>query len=49
MYLNVEQPGIGVLHVRYLLICHHCGNTKLFDEPTSSNKNNVPWSLEQYL
>ncbi len=48
MYLNVEEPGIGVRHVRYLLICHQCGNTKLFKQPTNSNKNNVPWSLEQY-
>ena len=28
VYVNVEQPGILVFHVRYIAICQHCGQAK---------------------
>ncbi|MFF5994642.1 hypothetical protein AAGS61_07760 [Lysinibacillus sp. KU-BSD001] len=51
VYVNVEQPGIGVRHVRYIAICQHCGQAKQFGDPShyDAEKNTYIWALNQYL
>lgn len=51
VYINVEQPGIGVRHVRYIAICQHCGQAKNFSDPShyDAEKDNYIWALNQYL
>ena len=51
VYVNVEQPGIGVYHVRYAAICHQCGEVKHFSDPSGydAEKDNYIWALNQYL
>lgn len=51
VYVNVEQPGIGVLHVRYVAICQHCGQAKMFGDPSrfDAETNRFFWALNQYL
>ena len=49
--VNVEQPGIGVRHVRYIAICQHCGQAKHFGDPShyDAEKDDYIWALNQYL
>ncbi len=51
VFVNVEQPGVGVRHVRYLAICQHCGQAKQFGDPShyDSEKEDFIWALNQYL
>ncbi|WP_285397292.1 hypothetical protein [Lysinibacillus sp. fls2-241-R2A-57] len=51
VYANVEQPGIGVYHVRNIAICQHCGETKYFGDPSyyDAEKDTYIWALNQYL
>lgn len=51
VFVNVEQPGVGVRHVRYIAICQHCGQVKHFGDPShyDAEKNNYIWALNQYL
>jgi hypothetical protein len=51
VYINVEQPGIGVYYVQYAAICHHCGEVKLFSDPSGYDveKGDYIWALNQYL
>ncbi len=51
IYVNVEQPGIGVRHVRYIAICQHCGQAKNFSDPSYYDAENDTfiWALNQYL
>ena len=51
VYVNVEQPGIQVYHVRYIAICQHCGQAKLFHDPRHHvpEKHAYIWGLKQYL
>ena len=51
VYINVEQPGIDVLHVRYIAICQHCGQGKVFGDPSRFDveTNDFIWALNQYL
>lgn len=49
--MNVEQPGIGVRHVRYTAICQNCGLAKQFGDPShyDNEKGDYIWALNQYL
>ncbi|WP_431029845.1 hypothetical protein [Lysinibacillus sp. LZ02] len=49
--VNVEQPGIGVHHVRYAAICQYCGEVKHFGDPSyyDAEKGNYIWALNQFL
>lgn len=49
--VNVEQPGIGVRHVRYVAICQYCGKAKHFGDPSyyDVEKDNYIWALNQSL
>ncbi|MGE7673187.1 hypothetical protein ACQKMV_06315 [Lysinibacillus sp. NPDC094403] len=49
--VNVEQPGIGVRHARDIAICQHCGEVKLFGDPSyyDAEKDNFIWALNQHL
>ena len=49
--VNVEQPGIGVRHVRYAAICQYCGEAKNFGDPSyyDAEKDNYIWALNQFL
>ena len=51
VYVNVEQPGIGVYHVRYIAICQHCGQAKQFGDPShyDAEKDTYIWALNQYI
>lgn len=51
VYVNVEQPGIGVFYVRYVAICQHCGQAKIFSDPSrfDAETNRFIWALNQYL
>lgn len=51
MIMNVEQPGIGVYHVRYIAICQHCGEAKHFSDPSDfdAEKNAYIWALDQFF
>ncbi|MEK4285198.1 hypothetical protein [Ureibacillus sp. FSL K6-0165] len=51
VYVNVEEPGIGVYHVRYSAICQHCGQAKIFSDPSHFDEKtkNYIWALNQYL
>lgn len=51
VFVNVEQPGIGVYHVRYAAICHYCGEVKHFSDPSGydAEKGDYIWALNQYL
>ena len=51
VFVNVEQPGIGVFHVRQLAICQHCGEAKQFSDPSyyDAEKGDYIWALNQYL
>ncbi|MFJ7952691.1 hypothetical protein ACIQZG_14295 [Lysinibacillus sp. NPDC096418] len=51
VYVNVEQPGIGCRHTRYIAICQHCGQAKKFGDPSyyDAEKNNYIWALNQHL
>mgnify|MGYP003413530120 CR=1 FL=1 len=51
VYVNVEQPGIGVFYVRYVAICQHCGQAKNFSDPShyDAEKDTYVWALNQYL
>lgn len=49
VYVDVEQPGIGVRHVRYIAICQHCGHAKHFGDPSRFEKDTYVWALNQYL
>lgn len=51
VYVNVEQPGIGIRHVRYVAICQHCGQAKMFGDPSrfDAETNRFIWALNQYL
>ncbi|MER2107363.1 MAG: hypothetical protein ABS949_10535 [Solibacillus sp.] len=50
-YVNVEQPGIGVYHARYVAICQHCGQAKHFSDPSyyDEEKDTFVWALNQEL
>lgn len=49
--VNVEQPGIGVLHMCYAAVCQHCGEVKFFTDPShyDAEKETYIWALNQYL
>lgn len=49
--ITILQPGIGVRHVRYIAICQHCGQGKLFEDPSRFDveTNDFIWALNQYL
>ena len=49
--VNVEQPGIGVRHVRYTAICQYCGQAKHFGDPShyDTEKEDYIWALNQDL
>ncbi|SES45498.1 hypothetical protein [Psychrobacillus sp. OK032] len=49
--VNVEQPGVGVRHVRYTAICQYCGQAKHFGDPShyDTEKEDYIWALNQYL
>ena len=51
VYVNVEEPGIGVYYVRYIAICQHCGQAKQFGDPShyDEEKDTYIWALNQYL
>lgn len=51
VYVNVEEPGILVFHVRTIAICHHCGQAKLFHDPRFyvPEKHAYIWGLKQDL
>ena len=51
VYVNIEQPAKGVRYVRYIAICHHCGQAKNFSDPSGYDveKNKYIWALNQYL
>lgn len=51
VYINVEQPGINMLHSRYIAICQHCGQTKIFEDSSRFDveTNTYIWALNQYL
>lgn len=51
VYVNVEQPGIGVFYVSYIAICQHCGEAKQFGDPSyyDAEKDTYIWALNQYL
>lgn len=51
MIMNVEQPGIGVYHVRYIAICQLCGEAKHFGDPSDfdAEKNAYIWALKQFF
>ena len=51
VYVNVEEPGIGVYYVRYIAICQHCGQAKQFGDPShyDAEKDTYIWALNQYL
>jgi hypothetical protein len=51
VFVNVEQPGIGVFHVRRLAICQHCGEVKQFGDPSyyDAEKEDFIWAFNQYL
>ena len=50
VYVNVEQPGIGVRHSRYVAICQDCGQAKIFGDPSyyDAEKDNFIWAFNQY-
>ncbi|KAA0944018.1 hypothetical protein FQ087_17990 [Sporosarcina sp. ANT_H38] len=49
VFVNVEQPGVDVRHVRYIAICQHCGKAKQFGDPSHFEKDEFIWALNQYL
>lgn len=51
VFVNVEQPVVGVRHVRYTAICQHCGQAKDFGDPShyDAEKDTFIWALNQYL
>lgn len=51
VFVNVEEPGVNVRHVRYIAICQHCGQAKYFGDPShfDANKGVFIWALNQYL
>ena len=51
VYVNVEQPGVNIRHVRYIAICQHCGQANKFSDPSyyDAEKNTYVWALNQYL
>lgn len=51
VFMNVEQPGVDVRHVRYIAICQHCGQAKHFGDSShyDTEKDDFIWALNQYL
>lgn len=50
VYVNVEQPSIDVRYVRRIAICQHCGQAKIFIDPSGfdDETNTYIWALNQY-
>lgn len=50
VYIDVEQPGIGVRYLRNIAICQHCGQAKNFSDPSGydAEKDTYIWALNQY-